>query len=184
MLLEFVGDAKTPKFRLAPKRGSEANRGDVNPSIPEHLKNVDWVSEPETVYKMGEAYRRALDVNDRFARENGLGLFGSQWMEWDRIRRRLEPHENMFPGLERMPAMSREQLRAVDAEHSASGHKNYTKVDAQGRKMRNISDDETPEDMFLQPTRPRKNPAGFGYFGTAGAMPLGGLAAAQRDEEN
>lgn len=184
MLLEFVGDAKTPKFRLAPKRGSGANRGDVNPSIPEHLKNVDWVSEPETVYKMGEAYRRALDVNDRFARENGLGLFGSQWMEWDRIRRRLEPHENMFPGLERMPAMSREQLRAVDAEHSASGHKNYTKVDAQGRKMRNISDDEIPEDMFLQPTRPRPNPARFGYFGAAGALPLGGLAAAQRGEEN
>jgi hypothetical protein len=184
MLLEFVGDAKTPKFRLAPKRASGANKGDVNPNIPEHLKNVDWVSEPETVYKMGEAYRRALDVNDRFARENGLGLFGSQWMEWDRIRRRLEPHENMFPGLERIPAMSRAQLRAVDAEHSASGHKNYTKVDAQGRKMRDIPDDEIPEGMFLQPTRPRKNPARFGYFGTAGAMPLGGLAAAQRDEEN
>ena len=183
MLLEFVGDAKTPKFRLAPKRGGSEEVGEVNPKIPEHLKGVDWVSEPETVYKMGEAYRRALDVNDRFARENGLGLFGSQWMEWDRIRRRLEPHENMFPGLERIPAMSREQLRAVDAEHSASGHKNYTKVDAQGRKMRDIPDDEIGDGVFLQPTRARPNPAGFGYFGAAGAIPLGGLAAAQSDRE-
>ncbi|WP_368414702.1 hypothetical protein [Falsiroseomonas sp.] len=104
-------------------------------------------------------------------------------MEWDRIRRRLEPHENMFPGLERIPAMSREQLRAVDAEHSASGHKNYTKVDAQGRKMRDIPDDEIGDGVFLQPTRLRPNPARFGYFTSAGALPLGGLATAQADRE-
>ena len=183
MLLEFVGDAKSPKYRTTVLSGPDKGKKIVNPKLPPHLRDADFVVEPESVSLMGEAYRRALDVNDRIARENGLGLFGSQWMEWDRIRRRLEPHENMFPGLERMPAMSREQLRAVDAEHSASGHKNYTKVDEQGRKMRNIPDDEIPEGMFLQPTRPRANPARFGYFGGAGAIPLGGLAAAQSDRE-
>ncbi len=182
MLLEFVGDAKSPKYRTTVLSGPDKGKKIVNPKLPQHLRDAQFVVEPETVSLMGEAYRRALDVNDRIARENGLGLFGSQWMEWDRIRRRLEPHENMFPGLERIPAMSREQLRAVDAEHALSGHKNYTKVDAQGRKMRNIPDDEIPEGMFLQPTRPRPNPARFGYFGAAGALPLGGLAAAQRDE--
>jgi hypothetical protein len=182
MLLEFVGDAKSPKYRTTVLSGPDKGKKIVNPKLPPHLRDAQFVVEPETVSLMGEAYRRALDVNDRIARENGLGLFGSQWMEWDRIRRRLETHENMFPGLERIPAMSREQLRAVDAEHALSGHKNYTKVDAQGRKMRNIPDDEIPEGMFLQPTRPRPNPARFGYFGAAGALPLGGLAAAQRDE--
>jgi hypothetical protein len=182
MLLEFVGDAKSPKYRTTVLSGPDKGKKIVNPKLPPHLRDAQFVVEPETVSLMGEAYRRALDVNDRIARENGLGLFGSQWMEWDRIRRRLEPHENMFPGLERIPAMSREQLRAVDAEHALSGHKNYTKVDEQGRKMRNIPDDEIPEGMFLQPTRPRPNPARFGYFGAAGALPLGGLAAAQRDE--
>lgn len=174
MLLEYVGDAKTPKFRLAPKRGAEA--GEINPAIPQHLQDAKWVSEPQTVFKMGEAYKRALDINDQIAREHGLGLFGSQWMEWDRIRRRLEPHENMFPGLERMPAMSRDQLRTVDAEHRLSGHKNYTKVDAQGRKLKDVPEDELAamEGVYLQPTKPRPDPARFGYFSAVPAIPIAG----------
>jgi hypothetical protein len=168
MLLEYVGNAKTPKFRTA--------KGEINPALPEHLQQSDWVVEPQTVFKMGDAYKRALDINDQIARQHGLGLFGSQWMEWDRIRRRLEPHENMMPGLERMPAMSVDQLRQVDAQHRISGHKNYTKVDEQGRKLKDVPDDErAASGAFLQPTRRTNNPAGFGYF----ALPLAGIPAAR-----
>lgn len=184
MLLEYVGDAKTPKFRLAPKRGSGAEVGEINPAIPQHLQEAKWVSEPQTVFKMGEAYKRALDINDQIAREHGLGLFGSQWMEWDRIRRRLEPHENMFPGLERTPAMSRDQLRAVDMEHRLSGHKNYTKVDAQGRKLKDVPEEELAamEGVFLQPTKARPDPSRFGYFSAVPAVPLaGGLLGGEED---
>jgi len=186
MLLEYVGDAKTPKFRMAPKRGSGEIVGQINPDIPEHLRNAKWVYEPEKVFKMGEAYKRALNINDKIAKEHGLGLFGSQWMEWDRIRRRLEPHENMFPGLEKIPAPSTEQLRAVDMEHRLSGHKNYTKVDTEGRQLKNLTDDEKENlsGVYLQPTRPRPNPNRFGYF-TAPPMAAGlGAASMQNRDES
>ena len=90
MLLSHVGKALTPKFRMA--------KGEINPNLPQHLRDADWISEPEKVFQVGRAYRQALDVNQRLADENGLNLFMSQWMEWDRIRNRFEPHENMFPG--------------------------------------------------------------------------------------
>jgi hypothetical protein len=173
MLLEYVGDAKTPKYRLAPKRGSNSVEGEVNLAIPEHLKDANWVVEPEKVFKMGEAYKRALDINDERAKKGGLSLFPSQWMEWDRIRRRLEPHENMFPGLEKIPAMSREQLISVNKEHQISGHKNYTKVDEQGRALKDVPDDELGGGVYLKPTKPRPEAAPFAYFGAAGAAPIG-----------
>jgi hypothetical protein len=73
-----------------------------------------------------------------------------------RIRNRFEPHENMFPGLSKLPAMSRDQLRAVDEAHKATGHKTYGKTD----------------EGNLQPTRPfGGSPSQMGYLG------LGGLAA-------
>jgi hypothetical protein len=148
MLLDHVGNALTPKFRL--KR-----TGEVNPDIPGHLAQASWVREPDAVFKMGQAYRRALDVNQKLADENGLNLFMSQWMEWDRIRNRFEPHENMFPGLSKTPAPSVEQLRGVDAAHRETGHKTYTKTD----------------DGKLPPTRPFKGSASkLGYLGLGGAM--------------
>jgi hypothetical protein len=149
MLLDHVGDAATPKFRMA--------KGDINLAIPEHLANANWVKEPETVFKMGRAYRNALDLNQKLADENGLNLFMSQWMEWDRIRNRFEPHENMFPGLSKMPAMSVEQMREVDAAHRATGHKTYGKTD----------------DGSLQPTRPLGGlPSRMGYLGIGGAAAM------------
>ena len=143
MKLEYIGAPLEPKFRTA--------KGEINPNVPEHLQQANWVVEPKTVTKMGESYGRALDWNQQLAQQSGLSLFGSQWMEWDRIRRRLEPHENMFPALERMPAMSREQLAEVSAEHAASGHKTYGKV-------------ATEAGSSLQPTRPRPYPSWFAYF--------------------
>jgi hypothetical protein len=144
MLLDHVGKALTPKFRI--------KTGDVNPKIPEHLAKADWAKEPKTVFKVGRAYKRALEVNQKIADEHGLNLFMSQWMEWDRIRNRFEPHENMFPGLSKLPAMSVEQMREVDAAHRATGHKTYGK---------------NPEGS-LKPTRPLQgSPSRMGYLGLA-----------------
>jgi len=167
MLLAHVGDAANPRFRLA--------KGGVNPAIPQHLANAPWVREPETVFKMGRAYKQALDLNQKLADENGLNLFMSQWMEWDRIRNRFEPHENMFPGLSNLPAMSVEQMREVDAAHRATGHKTYGK---------------TPEGA-LKPTRPLEGSASkMGYLGIPGVIAggaltgglLGGYDQAQAEE--
>ena len=148
MLLDHVGDAKTPVFRKA--------SGQVNPDIPTHLAKANWVREPESVFKMGAAYKRALDLNQQIAKENGLDLFMSQWMEWDRIRNRFEPHENMFPGLSRTPALSVGQMKGADLAHRETGHKTYGK---------------DPEGSLL-PTRPLSGlPSRMGYLG------IGGIAA-------
>lgn len=160
MKLEHVGNALNPKFRTA--------KGDINPSLPPHLANANFPVEPEKVNKMGAAYGRALDWNAQHAAAQGQELFPSQWQMWDRIRRRLEPHENMFPGLERMPAMSRDQLRGVSAEHAASGHKTYGKVEGDEGQMN------------LQPTKRRPNPARFGYFAVPPIAAFGALGAQQQ----
>jgi hypothetical protein len=158
MMLDHVGKALTPKFRTT--------KGEINPKLPEHLAKADWVKEPETVFKVGKAYKQALEVNQKIADEHGLNLFMSQWMEWDRIRNRFEPHENMFPGLSKLPAMSLDQLRMVDQAHKQTGHKTYGKTD----------------EGTLQPTRPFSgNPSQMGYFGLLGT--LGGAAALAPGEE-
>jgi hypothetical protein len=146
MKLEYVGNEQQMKLRMA--------SGEINPRVPPHLAGIDWPVEPERVKIMGDAYRRALAWNQRLAEQHDMNLFPSQWMEWDRIRRRFEPHENMFPGLEKMPAMSRDQLRQVSAEHTASGHKAYGKQESGTEEGQ----------MTLAPTRPRPNPSRFAYF--------------------
>ena len=146
MLLDHVGAASQPRFRYA--------TGNVNPNLPAHLAQAQWVREPQNVLLAGRAYKQALDVNQQIANQSGLPLFMSQWMEWDRIRNRFEPHENMFPGLPKLPAQSIEQLRAVDAAHRMTGHKTYGK-----------SDEGT-----LQPTKPfAGNPFQMGLYGVGGA---------------
>ncbi len=158
MLLDHVSNAATNKFRM--------KGGEVNPNIPEHLASANWVREPESVVKMGEAYKRALAVNQKLADESGLNLFMSQWMEWDRIRHRFELHENMFPGLSNLPAPSLDQLRAVDLAHKLTGHKTYTKG----------------ADSMLRPTRPYKGPISqMGYLGLAAS--LAAPALTRKDEE-
>lgn len=90
----------------------------------------------------------------------------------------------MFPGLENMPAMSKDQLAEVNAEHALSGHKNYLKVDAQGRKLGDIPDEEMGQGVFLQPTRPRPNPARFGYFALPPLATMGALGLGQQSQGN
>jgi len=143
LLLSEVANSPTPKFRL--------KSGAINAAVPEHLALTDWISEPKKAELMGQTYKDVVNANEAAMAGSGLQLFGNQWNIWDRIRQRLEPHENMFPGLERIPRMSVEQMRVVDAQHGLSGHKNYSK-DAENR---------------LQPTRP-VDPARFRNFAVGG----------------
>ena len=160
MLLSHVGNAAKPKFR----RGT----GEINPNIPSHLADAEFVREPKTVFKMGRAYKQALAVNQRLADESGLNLFMSQWLEWDRIRNRFEPHENMFPGLSNLPAPSVDQLRGVDVAHRQTGHKTYGKT-AEGT---------------LKPTRPfAGNPSALGYLGLAGVAAPSAMSEMFRQDE-
>ena len=132
-LLSEVGKAPKPKFRTS--------KGDISPNIPEEFRSVDFISEPEKLQLMGPTYKDVVAANEAAMAGSGLQLFGNQWNIWDRIRRRLEPHENMFPGLERLPRMSIDQLRVADKAHALSGHKNYGK-------------DKSGDVVRLKPTRP------------------------------
>lgn len=49
-------------------------------------------------------------------------MFSSQWMLWDRIRGRLEPHEVLFPGLEKLPRMNMPQMRRARGDLSGAGY--------------------------------------------------------------
>ena len=154
MLLEHVGATSSPKFRL--------KGGEVNPNIPQHLAEASWPVEPQNVKLMGDSYKRALDLNQQIAQKHGLGLFNSQWLTWDKIRQRLEPHENMFPGLEKTPAPSMQQLRDVIAAHRKTGH---------------IGKENVPTKSLLQ-----GSPSQLGYLGLGGA--LGGASMLPRNEED
>ena len=115
-ILAHVNNIPSAKTRI--KR-----TGEYNPSIPEGLRNVNWVSkEPEQMSMIAGPYVRALEQNQREAEAAGQGLFSNQWMLWDRIRNRLEPHEILYPGLENLPRMSLEQMRKVRDDLSKSGY--------------------------------------------------------------
>tara|TARA_R100000742_G_C4279484_1_gene104183 strand:+ start:1542 stop:3704 length:2163 start_codon:yes stop_codon:yes gene_type:complete len=143
LILSEVGKTSSPKFRLA--------SGEINPKLPEKFRETDWIKEPKQVEMMGAQYKAALQANQVEAMKHGLGIFSSQWMLWDKIRRRLEPHENMFPGLEKMPRPSVKQARKANVVHKESGHKDNTKELVDG-------------ELKLKPTKPIRNPSGMAYF--------------------
>lgn len=130
-----------------------------NPGISEALQNTDWIHEPEMVKTASPLYKQALEVNAQAAQSQGLSLFMSQWRGWDRQRRRLEPHENMFPGLEKLPRPSDDQLRATLKAHRKTGHLDYTKEEQLNAKGE--------MEARLRPTRPTKNPASMAFFSQA-----------------
>lgn len=103
-----------------------AKTGEFNQNAPEWAKNADWIREPDKVEKMSDAYVAALRENDRLARGNNQGLFANQWMLWDRIRERLEPHEIMHPAIRHLPKMSLDQVKAANKAHSKAGYKAAT----------------------------------------------------------
>lgn len=143
-------------------------RGGLNPDLPSHLtpEEANWVREPRNVATLGSHYREALSENARMAEQEGLGLFGSQWLNWDRIRRRLEPHENMNPVLSRIPPMALEQLQDARLTHRAMGSTNYTKVrpTAEQEAAALRAGDNVNASPRLLPTSRVANPSGLGYF--------------------
>lgn len=166
MLLSEVGKTKSPKYKVKNRATGEF---EVNPAAGERLGSTKFIVEPKNFELMGDTYKRVLAANAREAEKHGFGLFESQWHLWDRQRRRLEPHENMFPGLERVPRMSTDQLRAVDKAHNETGHKVYTKEMVDGQEL-------------LPRTRPISNPARLGYFTAPAALGYG-LLGPQEDDQ-
>lgn len=154
-IMSLLG-AKSPKYRL--------KTGEINPNLPENLKNTEFLVEPETAQVVGDAYRRALTENERIAVDNGMHLFSQQWMLWDNIRRRLEPHEVMFPGLEKLPPMSRNQLESALSEHKQAGYMNSSKE--------LVADPVTGElNPRMKPTRPMDYQKAM-YYTAAGGVGL------------
>jgi hypothetical protein len=165
-------------------------RGGLNPDLPSHLtpEEANWVREPRNVATLGSHYREALSENARMAEREGLGLFGSQWLNWDRIRRRLEPHENMNPVLSRIPPMALEQLQDARLTHRAMGSTDYTKVrptpEQEAAALR--AGDNVNASPRLKPTSRVANPSGLGYFAApplvAGSLAREGEAAPSLEE--
>ena len=97
-------------------------KGGINPKAPEFIKSVDWVETPKDFQVMSDSYRSALEINERRANELGVAVFPAQWTLWDRIRGRVEPHEVMFPGLEKLPALNDRQLGEAQKANKAAGY--------------------------------------------------------------
>lgn len=116
----LIADARMGLITGSKTRKLRNTSGELN-EIPE-FKDVEWLSEPEKGILIGDKYRKALEVNQELASEAGMGLFENQWNVWDKLRGRLEPHEIMFPGLEKLPPMSKNQLASAYAEHGKAGY--------------------------------------------------------------
>jgi hypothetical protein len=166
-----------PGAGIGDNGGPPMNDAVVNSLVPDHLKpeNARWVHEPESFTPISEPYKRVLDANAEEANKAGQSIFGSQWMLWDRIRNRLEPHEMMFPGLEKLPRMSMEQMHVANRELKDAGYMSSSKdIDAWTGEKR------------LTPVRPMSHPSRASYF-TAPAATIGGGALtyeALKDREN
>jgi hypothetical protein len=99
-----------------------AKKGGINPNAPANIKSVEWVETPKDFQVMSDSYRSALEINERRANELGVAVFPAQWTLWDRIRGRVEPHEVMFPGLEKLPALNDRQLGEAQKANKAAGY--------------------------------------------------------------
>jgi hypothetical protein len=99
-----------------------AKKGGINPNAPANIKSVEWVETPKDFQVMSDSYRSALEINERRANELGVAVFPAQWTLWDRIRGRVEPHEVMFPGLDKLPALNDRQLGEAQKANKAAGY--------------------------------------------------------------
>lgn len=119
----FVDNALAYVNNLPSAKTRVKKTGEFNPRIPEALRETNWISgEPTDMEMIQGPYVRALEANQARAAADGQGLFSSQWMLWDRIRNRLEPHEVLFPGLEKLPRMNMDQMRRVRQDLSDAGY--------------------------------------------------------------
>ena len=135
--------------------------GSVNSNLPASIQGVQWVQTPKDFQVMSEAYRLALDINAKRAKSIGIEIFPAQWTLWDGIRGRVEPHEAMFPGLEKLPALNDRQLASAFAANKKAG---YASTPAPGQPWKRKSG---------------INPAELAYFG----IPIAAAAMSQQDEE-
>ena len=138
-----------------------AKKGGINPNAPEYIKSVDWVETPKDFQVMSDSYRSALEINERRANELGVAVFPAQWTLWDRIRGRVEPHEVMFPGLEKLPALNDRQLGEAQKANKAAGY------------------GTTPEAGEKWKRRQIDSPSRLAYFMPAGGEKIYGQTAEQ-----
>lgn len=156
----FVDNALAYVNNLPAAKTRAAKTGEFNPRIPMPLRETDWVGgEPAQMQMIQGAYPRALEANAARAAQEGQGLFSNQWMLWDRIRNRLEPHEVLFPGLEKLPRMNMEQMRRVRGDLSKAGY-----MAAEGG------------------VRPLPNASRAAYFSLGAAAPAAGLLGMSPEE--
>lgn len=123
------------KAKLMTKKG-------INPNLPDSIKGVEWVETPKEFQVMSDAYRAALELNANRAKEMGIEIFPAQWTLWDRIRQRVEPHEAMFPGLEKLPALNDGQLSSAYASNKAAGYMTTPKEGKKWKRQQGISPSE------------------------------------------
>lgn len=139
---EFVNEAVFAAMGSRKAKLLTAN-GELNPRTPEHLKSVNWIETPQDFQVMSDAYRAGLEINERRADELGIAVFPAQWTLWDRIRQRVEPHEAMFPGLEKLPALNDRQLAQAYAANKVAG---YMSTPKPGKKWKR-SQVESPSQL-------------------------------------
>ena len=126
-----------------------AKKGGINPNAPEHIKGIDWIETPADFQVMSDAYRSALEINERRAGELGIAVFPAQWTLWDRIRQRVEPHEVMFPGLEKLPALNDRQLADAYNANKVAG---YMSTPEAGRKWKRSQIDSPSRLAYFMPS--------------------------------
>jgi hypothetical protein len=161
-LASLINDPQKVNMRTA--------KGEFGKNVPEWMRKVNFVQEPETTTLMNPYYREALKYNQNL-QQPGESLFESQWRLWDKQRGRIEPHEVMFPGLNRLPRMPVEDARAAYQAHKGAA---YTI----GRPSVN---NPVAEGGQLPAVRPVGNPMDLAYWGLGGLL-LGGGATAGSEQ--
>lgn len=165
-----------------------AKKGGINPNAPEYIKSVDWVETPKDFQVMSDSYRSALEINERRANELGVAVFPAQWTLWDRIRGRVEPHEVMFPGLEKLPALNDRQLGEAQKANKAAG---YGTTPEAGEKWKRRQIDSPSRLAYFMPAggeklyeqtaeQPgRRGDRGEGRYSSGNLAPLAGAPQVQ-----
>ena len=96
--------------------------GEINPNLPEHASDIDWIKEPESFETVPENYKKALEAS--FTGKGGdRKVFNQQWGEWDLIRKRISPHETINPEMQGLPRMSIEQMKDADRAYKLHRYK-------------------------------------------------------------
>lgn len=109
---------------------TEKKTGGINPKVPEHLQNLPFPLTKgggQKVQVTSPAYRKVNEATaesrgSNLAPEDRRSVFAQQWLLWDRIRQRLEPHEITHAGLEKLPRMSLDEIRRVKADMEKAGY--------------------------------------------------------------